>query len=317
MALVDLAGVTQRRFGGAGFSLNTTPAIVNAATAGGNSLNGAPNLSERDRGDLKGYLQRLSGVMDVCFRVEIESVMPQHVGLGSKTALLLAAGLACNAAAGGPLPPAELVRMSGRGATSGVGVNTSFTGGFVVDGGRRADRGSGSFGPSSAGGAGIAPPALVRLEFPAEWRIHLFLARGVRYCGRDEAAFFEANTPIATTDVWEVLAAVYHGLAPAVAEADLTALKVALAKLHTVGFKRREVDGQSRAVGRLLELLCNDLGMAAGMSSLGPLVYAITAAGDGRTRDMAHLVADGADYLGCVGGRNRGYELVRGRDGGA
>ena len=106
------------------------------------------------------------------------------------------------------------------------------------------------------------------------------------------------------------MAAVYHGVAPAVAEGDLESLRAALQAIHGVGFKRREVMGQSHEVRELLDLLCKDLGVAAGMSSLGPLVYAIT--NDGEQPDVVQdWVADGNGvYLGTWSGRNRGYDVL-------
>ena len=188
MTLIDLAGATQRRFGGAGFSLDAMPATVSARMAPGNRLDVVPNLDERDRNDLERYVGMLSRAMNMCFYVEVSTVMPQHVGLGSKTALLLATGLVCNSAAGNPLPRRDLISMSGRGGASGVGINTAFVGGLVVDGGHRADRDTG-FVPSSAVKPKTVPPSLVRLMFPAEWRIHLFLPNGRSYFGDEEGDY--------------------------------------------------------------------------------------------------------------------------------
>ena len=272
-----------------------------------------PNVSSRDRGDLESYLNRLSVEMGVCFCVEVEAMMPQHVGLGSKTASMLGMALACNAVADGHFRPAALARMSGRGGTSGVGVNATFTGGFVVDGGHRKGQETESFAPSSAGASSARPPLLVRLSFPAKWRVHLFMPKGERCSGAEEESFFSANTPIDSGEAYEVLAAVYHGIAPAVAECDLATLRAALQKIHAAGFKRRELDYQGATVKRLLARLNGDAGMAAGMSSLGPLVYGIGAT-NVKEGDIRSCVA-GLDvtYLGCVRGRNRGYELVDGK----
>ena len=309
VTLIDLAGVTQRRFGGAGFSVDTMPVVLSVCRAPANRVDVSLPVRERDRADLEGHLTRLSAAMGACFCVEVQSMMPQHVGLGSKTALLLAMGLACNAMAEGQLDQTELVRISRRGGASGVGVNATFTGGFVVDGGRKATGARADFRPSSAAGVGALPPLLVRCDFPAAWRVHLFMPRGTRYCGNAEEAFFAANTPVDSREVYEVLAAVYHGVAPAVAEADLHALRTALGELHTVGFKRREVERQSDSVRGLLGRLSRDRGVAAGMSSLGPLVYAIRETDDAEISYMSALGGPEVEYLGCAGGRNGGYEL--------
>ena len=74
----------------------------------------------------------------------------------------------------------------------------------------------------------------------------------------------------------QTLGSVYHGVAPAILEGDLPALGYALRQIHAVGFKRREIAQQSDEVRTLLSQLQANRAVAAGMSSLGPLVYAIT-----------------------------------------
>ena len=108
------------------------------------------------------------------------------------------------------------------------------------------------------------------------------------------------------------MAAVYHGIVPAIAEGDLGSLRAAMREIHQTGFKRREVDGQSHVVCGLLDQLHTDLKLAAGMSSLGPLVYAITSSKPNTlsTTTILETLASEIDYLGCVSCRNMGYEMV-------
>ena len=310
MTLVDLAGTTCRRFGGVGFALNAMPATVAARRARRNELTVAPNLADRDRHDLAKYLNDISVATDSCFEVEVASVMRQHIGLGSKTALLLAAGLACNAVATEPLTQRDLVLTSGRGGASGVGVNTAFVGGCVVDGGHRTQRDAG-FLPSSATKPQAIPPLLARQAFPTDWRVHLFLPTGGSYSGDEELVFFRNHTPIPAAEVREILAAVYHGIVPAFAEAELGALRRAVYEIHHTGFKKREVESHGSVVRELLDRLYTEPNVAAGMSSLGPLVYAIA------PRDLdvlsnqttAAVLSTPIEYLGSFAGRNEGYEL--------
>ena len=311
MTLIDLAGATQRRYGGAGFSLNTMPAAVRARTALRNTIEVKPNLAERDRQDLEQYVGMLSRAVNMCFHVEVRSVMPQHVGLGSKTALLLATGLVCNAVAGYPLVRSDLVTMCGRGGASGIGIHTVFLGGFVVDGGHRMD-GDSRFSPSSSIKPRSLPPLSVRLQFPPHWRIHLFLPKGRRYHGHEEVRLFQEHTPIRACEVYLVMSSVYHGIVPAIAERDLAALSIAMRAIHRTGFKRREIKAQSNVVQTLLHRLHADSTIAAGMSSLGPLVYAITSSQvvAPLRPNIVEALSPDIDYLGWVHCRNSGYELL-------
>ena len=311
MTLIDLAGVTHRKFGGAGFAIDALPATVSGAISKRSEVEGAATLDVRDRRDLQEHLKRLSRALKREFHVKLISATPQHVGLGSKTAVLMATAIVCNNLVGRPMGQTQLVLASGRGGTSGVGVNTTFGGGFVVDGGHGAE-GGGRYEPSSARKPEGVPPALVRLRFPDAWRVHLFLPRGYRYSGEREVQFFRQNSPIGVREVHEVLAAVYHGIVPAIAEADLELLRVALREVHRTGFKRRELHGQGREVRELVEVLQSGRKLAAGMSSLGPLVYAIAPAD--RQFDGQALVSGGVfretEYLGCFCARNGSYEVA-------
>ena len=312
MTLIDLAGATRRRFGGVGFTLNSMPATVLAQRASRNVLKVAPNLDERDLHDLETYVTRISKATKECFRVDVTSIMRQHIGLGSKTALLLAAGLACNAAAGTPLNRRDLVLMSGRGGTSGVGVNTTFVGGLVADGGQRADT-EAAFQPSSVVQPRDVPPLLVRQAFPTNWRIHLFLPSDEGCYGADEVFFFRNNTPIGIDEAMKVLGAVYHGIVPSFADADLETLSAAVEEIQGTGFKRREIDRHGDVVRGLLHSLRVDERVARGMSSMGPLVYAIAPQEVDITEnsEMSSVLAAGVEYLGSVAGRNEGYEIER------
>src|SRR5690606_15053545 len=138
---------------------------------------------------------------------------PPHVGLGTKTTLLLAIAAACNRDVGSPLGRRELQAVTRRGGTSGIGVNSFFYGGFGVDCGH--PQRDAEYAPSAASVPAVAAPLAVQTDFPAEWVIHLALPSGRRLSGGDERNFFAANTPVPHSDVLQVLSAVYHGLVPA------------------------------------------------------------------------------------------------------
>lgn len=152
---------------------------------------------------------------------------------------------------------------------------------------------------------------LARQAFPKHWRVHLFLPTSRSYSGDEELAFFREHTPIPAAEVQEILAAIYHGIVPAFAEADLGTLRRAMHEIHCAGFKKREVESHGSVVRDLLDRLYGEPSLAAGMSSLGPLVYAIA------PRDLNILsthrigasLSTPVEYLGSFAGRNEGYEL--------
>jgi beta-ribofuranosylaminobenzene 5'-phosphate synthase len=137
------------------------------------------------------------------------------------------------------------------------------------------------------------------------------LPPGKRLTGEEERHFFDEATPVPRGDVLEAIAAMYHGVVPAVLNADIYALNSSLKTLHDVGFKRRELDAQSDAVKRTYCRLSTTPGIAAGLSSLGPLVYAVADFRDLDAMESASRICadEGGVFLGAFSGRNRGYEI--------
>ena len=104
-------------------------------------------------------------------RISVQSAPEEHVGLGVGTQLSLAVARAVLELAGLPDPgPAELARLTGRGARSGIGLHGFQHGGLIVDGGRKRE--------------GAVPPLLARASFPDDWQILDRAASGIRRSAR-------------------------------------------------------------------------------------------------------------------------------------
>jgi predicted sugar kinase len=90
-------------------------------------------------------------------------------------------------------------------------------------------------------------------------------------------------------------------------------MKQAIAEIHAIGFKRREVENQAGVVRDILELLNHHDQVVAGMSSMGPLVYAIAPADTGGevSESILRIARDmRVTYLGSCSGRNSGHEVL-------
>jgi len=311
VALLDLGGVTHRKYGGAGFAIAGLRTEVEAAVSGHTSVLGIERLDLRCQRDVLAAIERLNKAYPTAeVEVVVRRSAPQHIGLGSKTTLIMATLRAAALAKGIAADAKTLQGLSGRGGTSGIGVNAFFRGGFIIDAGHDP-KSTGGFVPSGARRGFAIPPVICRTSIPLRWRFHLILAAPARFAGTREVAFFRANTPIPEREVLRTMALAYHGVAAAVLTADLTLLKAALRGLHSVGFKKRELDNQAAAVRRLLRELDLDTECAVGLSSIGPLIYAIRdAASEAAGRAVcAACEAHGARLLGVYRGRNRGSEV--------
>lgn len=314
ITLIDVANATARQYGGAGFALSGPKIVVSAVEA----IESCVTLVLEDRIGSVECKDQVHSMLDRLHerapyppvKVTIETAPPLHVGFGTKTSVLLGVA-AVNELYNLRLDIPTLKRISGRGGTSGVGINTFFTGGFVTDAGHRQPRTSHL--PSSASNPDNIPRVLVQFDFPEDWICHVFLPDGVRRSGSAEIEFFAEHTPIPGPEALDVLAEVYHGLAPAIADADLRGTRRALGRINRIGFKAREVRAQSPDARSLLERLQDVPDLASGMSSMGPLVYALARHDDARS--IAHLrqIAQnsGVRLLGSFKGQNSGFEFIQ------
>lgn len=313
ITLIDLGHATLRVNGGAGFALGGLPLKISAQTGECDRISMPADFDRAAHDDVQRALARMRDVHE--FPPTLISVMtsaPQHVGLGTKTCVMLGTLQAVACLYGMDLSRSEIQRLSGRGGTSGVGISTFFAGGFIADSGHAPSHRP--YAPSSAAPPAPLPPACVQMGMPNEWICHLVLPQGFRRAGPGEAAFFRDNTPIEEEGVLQVLSAVYHGVCPAVASADLDLFRRALLQVHGTGFKHLEVMAQPPELTALLRRVNENPALAAGMSSMGPLVYVIgeTADAEDAKEELEGICASlRANYLGQYRFRNAGFEIDR------
>lgn len=309
VCLFDLGHATPRSYGGAGFAVAGLPAVVKAHPSSRAAVEWATPADTSIRKAVSIAIARLMAAReDAVARLQVLSIPPQHVGLGSKTATILGVLKAIDLACDLKLTKQDLQTLSGRGGTSGIGVNTFFTGGFIVDGGHDF-RKSRALIPSRYRRRFEIPPVINRTCIPEEWRFTLVLAPGKSLSGSAEHEFFRRNTPIAPRQVFETIALAYHGIIPAVASGDLRLLRDALESVHKVGFKHRELMCQSSTVKAAIRALTQRQDCAVGLSSIGPLLYAVSHVDNHSFTKFADSLRDrlGVSMLGTFTGGNGGY----------
>jgi beta-ribofuranosylaminobenzene 5'-phosphate synthase len=291
--------------------LDRIAADVELAPAATIALVGADALDAACQAEVETLLHTLAGGEGRYVQAVVRAHAPQHVGLGTKTALKLAVIAAHDQLFGTGSTREDQLRLSGRGGASGIGVHGFFEGGVLWDAGQPAATVS-SLLPSSSGARATPPVLMMRQHFPSAWQVVLCLPEAKLSHGADERQFFERQTPIPRTEALETMALLHHGVLPAFKLADLGLLAASLVGIGQVGFKRREIDRcGSPASGLLGEL--HEKGYAAGMSSMGPLVYVVVAGDDPATAaDVAAIfTAHGAAWLGIHAGQNRGATIRR------
>jgi beta-ribofuranosylaminobenzene 5'-phosphate synthase len=206
------------------------------------------------------------------FDVRVRSAIEPHVGLGAKTALL------CGLVAGAvqlsdtDVNWCDLREVTGRGGTSGIGINVAVTGGLIIDAGHHERCAPGSAAPSSArAGAAIAPVA-ARWTLPP-WPLLLVRPEGPgRLFGATERAVFDRTTPVPTEQADAAAGIVLYDVLPAVARHDYDGFSDGLERLQHTAFKAAEWEAQPQHVHSMRDLVFECGGTCAALSSMGPTV---------------------------------------------
>ena len=204
MGFIDLSGALGRHFGSIGVALNEHVTKLTLTRAIERTING-PSAERADK-----CLSLMCQVLKVSdnLNINIESAIPEHVGLGSGTQMSLAIGMALNHFYQLHLSVRDIAALMDRGLRSGIGIGIFEQGGLVVDGGR--------------GEKTITPPVLVHLDIPQDWRfILVFDSRGQGLHGKQELEAFKTLPVFPQKEAERLAYLLLMQALPAIAENDV------------------------------------------------------------------------------------------------
>lgn len=265
ITLIDMNGEIGRVDGGAGLTLSSPNVKITAAEADEIRIEGLQEFADRMIKAAEVLLPEGNGV-----RIDVESLIPAHVGFGSGTQAALAVAEAVNELYGLGKSVRELAFDVKRGGTSGIGVMAFEKGGFIVDGGHRF-KDKGAFMPSAA--SRVPPgPVLFREDFP-DWDIVIAVPNDKGMHDQQEIDVFQEFCPLPIAEVREVAHMVLMKMMPAVIEGDIESFGAAVNHVQTVGFNKMENLIWPDFVKSIASFM-RDRSYGAGVSSFGPVVYA-------------------------------------------
>lgn len=257
MGFIDLSGSLGRHFGSIGVALNEHTTRLSVTTAEQRTITG-PSAQRADQ-----CLTMLCKALNVSDKVaiDIESAIPEHVGLGSGTQMSLAIGSALNALYNLGLSVREIASVMDRGLRSGIGIGVFEQGGLVVDGGR--------------GEHTIIPPVLVHFDIPSEWRfILVFDQRGQGLHGQQEVQAFKKLPPFPQQEAARLCYLLLMRGLPAVAENNIVQFGEVISQLQqSVGEHFSAAQGgvfTSPEVTKAMHWLAEQGAVAIGQTSWGP-----------------------------------------------
>ncbi len=244
--------------------------------------------------------------------LKIKNIMPQHSGLGSGTQMALSVGKLISLIYNKELDGNTLSNITGRGGTSGIGVNAFEKGGFIIDGGHTFGKGKDKedFRPSSASKHVRTPPVLFRHDF--NWDVVLTIPQGENIHGDKEVNIFKKYCPIPLNETQRMCHLILMKMMPAVIEHDIISFGGVINELQYLGFKKIEVKLQKNMVKELLKALQNV--SYSGLSSFGPTIYSIC---DGK-EDIQKVVETSQEFFDKNGvegnilitkGNNEGFKI--------
>ena len=193
--LIDLNGQIGRIDGGLGVALNRPNVIVDAQNNQNHEnklevINSQGHSSTEIIELTKEIIKSVNSTNGISLR--INSQIPAHVGLGSKTQLSLAIAEVLCRLRNIQKTPCELAQLTSRAGTSRIGLTAFEQGGFIVDGGHTFGKGKQkeTYLPSSAS---KAPPAPVLYwdTIPDDWYFVIIIPKIKRGAsGKEEVDIF-------------------------------------------------------------------------------------------------------------------------------
>lgn len=257
MGFIDLSGALNRHFGSVGIALNEINTHLSVSPAGQRIITG-PSAQRADK--CLTMLCRALNVSD-SLSINIETAIPEHVGLGSGTQMSLAIGSALNAFYDLGLTVRGIASVMDRGLRSGIGIGVFEQGGLVVDGGR--------------GEKTVTPPVLAHFHIPVDWRFVLvFDKRGQGLHGQQEIEAFKALPSFPQQEAARLCYLLLMQGLPAVAENNLADFGAVISQLQkSVGEHFASAQGgvfTSPEVAQAMHWLEQQGAVAIGQTSWGP-----------------------------------------------
>ena len=240
-------------------------------------------LDKRNQGFSKNAIVRLNNHLNNVMKNEHlteglrcvieESQIHSHYGFGTSTMAYLSCIEALLIINKREYTNNDVVNLSGRGGTSGIGISTYFKGGFVLDTGvtNNADR---ELAPSSCfkGDDYRKPLIFKNISLPG-WKMGICIPPIQNKTEDEEKAFFDNNCPIGQVAVESILYESVYGISSSLLENDFNTFCKSIDSIQETKWKSLERDLYGDELNVVESVIRKAGAKCVGMSSLGPLLY--------------------------------------------
>ncbi len=291
-SMIDMRGDLGRIYGSVGVAIDKPRVVLKAKES--------PSIEVKGfrANRVKEYVETLlvgSGISGGV-SIEVLSDILEHSGFGSGTQLALAVGSALSEIYDLSLKTEEIALKLNRSRRSGIGTYAFKHGGFIVDGGHKAN-----------GGGGI-PPLLFRAEVPESWLFVIGVPEiPVNTSGSIEANAFKKLEPPPATLIGGISRTILMQMIPAIIEEDIVSFGEAMTSVDfRFGEFWIEVQGgmfSHPLIEEGIGFLAQNGALGVGQSSWGPAFYGLSE-GESEARNIC---VDLERYLNEDGRKGRAF----------
>ncbi len=195
-----------------------------------------------------------------------------HYGLGSNTCIYMSCIEALCIFNEFKYTDEDIITLSKRGGTSGIGINTYFDGGFIFDVGIKNKEQS--FIPSSvADRNGKKPLVMHKCKLP-NWKIGVCIPKYIQNKSeQEEIEFFKSHCPIDKTSIESILYEVVYGITSSIIENDYDVFCKSVNAIQSTQWKYLERFLYGAVLIELEQKIKSFGADCVGMSSLGPMLF--------------------------------------------
>jgi len=278
ISLIGMNNDGYRLNGGIGFSIASPTLDVSFEPSTSIDV-----IDERDHGftlyELDRLKRHLNDVVlkekfDTAFHCIIhEGRLQSHVGLGSNSMIYLSCVEALFILNQRSYNDQDMITLSGRGGTSGIGINTYFNGGFIFDAGI-SNHGQRPLAPSSVfvGEVVQKPLLLKKIKLP-QWDLGICIPPIVPKSEDEERVFFQENCPINKDTVESILYEAVYGVTSSLIEGDFITFCKSIDVIQQTKWKLLERNLYGKELVTAESFIRKAGARCVGMSSLGPMLY--------------------------------------------
>ena len=278
ISLIGMNNDGYRLNGGIGFSMASPTLVMDFEPSGSIQV-----LDKREHGFTQEELHRLKSHLEnimiremfdlaLCCTIH-EGKIQSHVGFGSNSMVYMSCVEALLVINHQEYNENDVITLSGRGGTSGIGINTYFKGGFIFDTGivNCLQR---DLAPSSAfvSESGPKPLTLTAFRLP-QWDLGICIPPIVSKTENEESIFFHNNCPIKKEEVEKILYEAVYGVTSALMEDDFDMFCNSIDAIQHTKWKSMERQLYGEELMAVESIIRKAGAKCVGMSSLGPMLY--------------------------------------------